>query len=216
MPSLLFYLLIILILVTTISLFFYQRRSKNLHNRKTEPLINFNLPDFNKDETAKVAATTLLDSSQQSPYDPNLIVLQINSFPARPYMGYELHQALLACNLRFGAMNIFHRHSDNDKRQVLFSLAAATPSGTFNIEDMGGFKCKGLLLFMYLNGKRKLMASFDLMLDTARQLTEELGGEIYDDLQQLISVDVIKRLRERICEVETGNLYASDLLDNLD
>ena len=69
---------------------------------------------------------------------------------------------------------------------------------------------------MHLDPKRKLMASFDLMLDTARQLVEELGGEIYDDLQQPISVDVIKRLREKICTVETSNLYATDLLDGLD
>ena len=131
-------------------------------------------------------------------------------------MGYELHQALLSAGLRFGDMNIFHRYDENDDEKALFGLAAATPDGSFAVEDMGSFQCNGLLLFMRLNPKQKLMKSFDLMLDVARQLAEELGGEIYDDMHQVINVDVIKRMREKICGVETSNLYVSDLLDNLD
>lgn len=153
---------------------------------------------------------------QPSPYDSNLIVLQIDAFSGKPYMGYELHQALLSSGLRFGEMGLFYRYQYEDKGNVLFSLAAATADGSFVMEKIGSFKCNGLLLFMRLEPKKKLMTSFDLMLDTARQLVEELGGEIYDDLHQPINAGVIKGLRERICVVETSNLYASDLLDNLD
>lgn len=216
MLSLLFYLIIILVIVAIMFLFYYQRRQKKrLQSRKLEPLINFNPPDFAKANKLEESEQSL-DSIETSPYDPNLVVLHVNAFSGKPYMGYELHQALLSANLRFGEMGIFHRYADGADSKPLFSLAAATPSGSFAIEDMGSFKCNGLLLFMRLDPKQKLMTSFDLMLDTARQLTEELGGEIYDDLHQVINVEVLKRLREKICMVETNNLYVSDLLDNLD
>lgn len=186
-------------------------------------MTNFKPPEFTLAEKSdkkdtREAPVSDLDKEMVSPYDPKLIVLQVNAFPGKPYMGYELHQALLAAGLRLGEKNIFHRYENEGRGEgkVLFSLAAATPDGSFAIEDMGAFKCNGLLVFMHLDAKQQLMTSFDLMLDTARQLAEELGGEIYDDLRHLINADVIKRIREKICTVETGNLYVSDLLDNLD
>jgi len=217
MGTIFFYLIIVLILVAVISLFIYKRRQIKARRIKRQmPLVNFDTPCFTKVNKCEEDSQAF-NARIQSPYDPNLIVLQLNAFSGKPYMGYELHQALLSSGLRFGEMNIFHRYDDSGKGNVLFSLAAATPSGAFAIEDMGAFKCGGLLIFMRLDAKqKKLMSSFDLMLDTARQLTEELGGEIYDDLQQSINAEVIKRLREKICTIETHNLYASDLLDNLD
>ena len=217
MGSLLFYVIIILILAAVVSLFIYKRRKiKEYQTRKQMPLVNFDTPSFTKIREFEDDSEAF-NARVQSPYDPNLIVLQLNAFPGKPYMGYELHQTWLDSGLRFGEMNIFHRYDDTGKGNLLFSLAAATPSGSFAIEDMGAFKCGGLLMFMRLDSKqKKLMNSFDLMLDIARQLTEELGGEIYDDLRQSINAEVIKRLREKICTVETHNLYSSDLLDNLD
>lgn len=218
MKSLLFYLIIFLILLSFALLFFYKKQ----HARKNKIKKRAPMVDFGKisslDEVRVKKDNDVFEKAEEerSVYDPNLIVLQLSAFPGEPYMGYELHQALLASGLRFGDMNIFHRYDDGEKGDVLFSLAAATKSGVFHIEDMGSFKCGGLMMFMRLNSKQKLMSNFDLMLDTARQLTEELGGDIYDDLHQSISADVIKRLREKICEVETKNMYAADLLDNLD
>lgn len=225
MLSLLFYLLTGLILIAVIYLFYYQRQKKRKSNIKKRPtLVNFNPPRVG--QVDKVEEQPLFkkqpqflateDVAKLSPYDNNLIVLLVGAFPGKAYMGYELHQALLAAGLRFGEKNIFHRYKDDENSRVLFSLAAATADGAFNIEDMGSFKCNGLLLFMYLDAKQKLMTSFDLMLDTARQLVEGLGGEIYDELRQVINAEAIKSLRERICAVETSNLYVSDLLDNLD
>ena len=215
----LFYLLIILIVIAALFLFIYQRRQRKKPKfKKRVPIVNLGSSKLlnRKKVDNSGSRDPEMDSSEHSPYDPNYIILQLNAFPGKPYMGYELHQALLSVGLRFGDKNIFHRYRDHYENKVLFSLAAATSRGSFNTEDIGSFRCNGLLLFMHLDPKRKLMKSFDLMLDTARQLTEELGGEIYDDLQGLINAESIKRMRERICVVETNNLYAADLLDNLD
>ena len=151
-----------------------------------------------------------------SPFDNNIVVLRIIAFPGKPYMGYELHQALLDVEMRLGDRNLFHRYAKVGSDKILFSVAAATSTGEFFLENMGSFSCHGLLLFMKVIPRAKLMDSFDLMLDTARQLAEELGGEIVDDRMQPLNVEVIQRLRKKIYRVDTNNQYASDLLDNLD
>jgi len=126
--------------------------------------------------------------------DMDIIMLQIKALADRPYAGYELLQALTSSGLNFGKMNIFHGNN--------FSVAAATTEGSFPVDNMGSFKCLGLMVFMQLNPKKQLMVTFDLMLDTAKQLVEELGGEIYDDLNQPINTATIKKLREKICTIE--------------
>jgi cell division protein ZipA len=216
MSSLFFYLIFILVIIAISWLFFYQRKhaKKRLANIKREPMIDFNSisPVVSISDKQSESA-----GRKKSAYDPSVIVLQIQAFPGKPYMGYELLQTLLSLEMRFGEMNIFHRHeSEYGKDTVLFSIAAATPEGTFPIDNMGSFKCPGLVVFMKFATRQKLMRRFDLMLDVARQLVEELGGEIYDDLYQPINVAAIKRLREKICAVETNNHYTADLFDNLD
>lgn len=217
--SFIFYLIILLTLVAVVFLFCRNRRqNKKPLLRDREPSLNFEPPAFAKADKVEEPPlkNTDANTNKNSLYDPNLIVLHLDAFSGKPYMGYELHQALLSVGLSFGEGNIFHRYADGEGGKILFSLAAATHDGSFTIEDMGSFRCNGLLLFMRLQPKRKLMPIFDLMIDTARQLIEELGGDIYDDLEQIISADVIKRLREKICTVETNNPYVADLLDNLD
>lgn len=151
-----------------------------------------------------------------SPYAQNTIIFQLRANPDRPYFGYELLQTLYSSNFCFGDKNIFHRHERIDGTgAVLFSAAAATSSGSFPIDNMGAFYCAGLVMFMKLSKKNKLMANFDLMLDTARQITEDLGGSIYDEMDRVVDAAVIKELRERICSLDSKSFYTSDLLDNL-
>lgn len=220
MSSISFYLILIAIFTITSVLYLYQRnKPQNRHiARKLEPILknNININNINNN----------LDKIEpiKSPYASDVIALQIQAFPDKPYMGYELLQTLLASKMQFGKMNIFHRiEKENEKNEkegeasnVLFSMASATKDGTFPIDSMGGFKCMGLIAFMRMDAKQKLMSRFDLMLDISRQIADELGGEIYDDLGQAINASAIRRLREKICTVETSNLYAADLLDNLD
>jgi cell division protein ZipA len=217
MSSLFFYLILLLVFFAVGWLFLYQRKQakKRLIKGKQEPTINSNSLSAGASERVLERQNKL--ALAKSAYDPNVIVLQIKPFPDKPYMGYELLQTLLSVGLRFGEMNIFHyRDGEDGEGNVLFSIATATSDGSFPIDDMGAFESVGLVAFVRMNPKQKLMPRFDLMLDVARQLIEELGGEIYDDLQQPINATVIRRLREKICTVETNNLYAVDLLDNLD
>ncbi len=210
MLSLVFYLIIGVIILATAFLLIRGKKqgSKILGNQKENISPEMWRLDTNEEESSA--------EESSSPFDSNLVVLRINSFLGKPYMGYELHQALLDAEMRFGEMDLFHRYATQDRGKILFSIAAATPTGQFSLENMGSFKCNALFLFMCLDTKSKLMDRFDLMLDTARQLAEELGGDIVDDLLRPINAGVIKKIRERICDIDTSNHYAMDFLDNLD
>ncbi|AML49528.1 cell division protein ZipA [Coxiella burnetii] len=120
-----------------------------------------------------------------------------------PYNGYELLQALLANGLRYGERNIFHRHEIKTGRgRILFSLASVNKPGTFELSKMGNFSCPGLVLFMVLKHTPDPLMAFDTLLETARQLTEDLGGEVWDEERRLLNMDKVAQLRARIRRYE--------------
>lgn len=134
---------------------------------------------------------------------PEYITIHIMAPREYPYNGYELLQALLANGLRYGAMNIFHRHETKTGRgRVLFSLASANKPGTFELSKMGSFSCPGLTLFMILNNLSDPMNAFDAMLETARQLVEDLGGELWNEQREVLNMDKVAKIRTRIKQFE--------------
>jgi cell division protein ZipA len=104
----------------------------------------------------------------------------------RQLAGYELLQTLLAAGLRFGEGNLFHRHQQaNGQGPVLCSLAAATASGVFDLQNMGAFSVRGLCLFMQASGNPVIdLERFQIMYDTAKQLADGLDTYLLDDARQ--------------------------------
>ncbi len=142
-----------------------------------------------------------------------IIYLMLIAKPNKPYCGYELLQSLLATGLRFGAMDIFHRHEDvNGKGKILFSVASASEPGTFEINKMGAFSGKGLTMFLRLSSNKDLMQAFDTMLETAKQLIEDLNGDIMDDERNILSPEKIEKIRDKIVNFEQKQLIG-DLFD---
>ena len=113
----------------------------------------------------------------------------------RQLAGYELLQTVLAAGLRFGEGHLFHRHqSPNGQGPVLCSLAAATPSGVFDMQNIGAFSVHGLCLFMHASGNSTIDAErFAIMLDTAKQLSEGLDTYLLDDNRQPLCDASIQR-----------------------
>src|SRR3989338_6250995 len=127
-----------------------------------------------------------LDNKQSSHRsERGIIILHVLATQGLEYAGYELLQALLSNNLRFGKMNIFHRYEKTDNTgDILFSVASVKEPGTFEMSKMGGFSTPGLVLFLRLGIIRDPMHAFEVMLFTAAQLLEDLGGELLDDRLQ--------------------------------
>jgi cell division protein ZipA len=121
---------------------------------------------------------------------PEVISLNLYSEDDKPYSGYELLQALLSCGMRFGVMNMFHRHQKKTGvGPILFSLASCTKDGVFDLAKIGEFKCKGLVLFLKPQEVDDPVKVYSLMLETADQLINDLGGKVLNDKLQLLKKD---------------------------
>lgn len=141
-----------------------------------------------------------------------IMYIMLAAKPDRPYVGYELLQSLLSAGLRFGAMDLFHRYEDlNGKGKILFSLASASETGTFEINKMGAYSGKGLMIFLRLSSNKDLIFAFDTMLDTATQLIDDLGGDILDDERKILTAEKIEKMRKKVLDFEqkqlTGDLF---------
>lgn len=128
------------------------------------------------------------------------LMLFLSAKADRQFAGYELLQTLLAAGLRFGEGHLFHRHQHpNGQGPVLCSLAAATESGVFDLQNIGAFSVRGLCLFMQASGNPTIDAErLSIMLDTAGQLSEGLDAYLLDERKVLLSDAGIQRYYERL------------------
>jgi cell division protein ZipA len=143
---------------------------------------------------------THIRKSQHEP-DSDLITLFLMAPNKRPFAGYELLQALQAAGLRFGDMNIFHRYAETEEEAVqygpiLFSVASAVEPGIFDLANIGAFFCPGLTLFMMLQPEMDQIQCFELLLETAEQLAQDLDGTVCDDDHQPLTEERLKMYRE--------------------
>jgi cell division protein ZipA len=222
--------IVVFILIIGFFIFKYKKQKAYLAEQKEEPVFT-NFDADAKEETeyeyesleepieAELSEAELEDDPAKeakenvSPHE--LIVMRLIASKNRPYKGYELLQALLANGFRYGRMNIFHRHEKkNGEGSVLFSLASATEPGTFDIHNMGNCTCQGLTLFMCIDDHKKPSSVFEIMLDVAKQLLDDLGGEIRDERHLLLDQSVIEKWRKRINNYE-DSLYTYDLFEGI-
>ena len=88
-----------------------------------------------------------------APIDGSTVMMFLSAKENRQLAGYELWQTVLAAGFRFGEGQLFHRHQlSNGQGPVMCSLAAATPQGVFDLQNIGAFFVRGLCLFMYASG----------------------------------------------------------------
>ena len=204
-------LLVGLLILLTIMISYRKGREskKGFHPGEQQPYIREeNLPPISPDNEPKATAPlqTNQPATQQEEDNSGILVVYLRSSPRRPYVGYELLQALLSAELRFGSMNIFHRYADlNRKETVLFSLASAQKPGTFDIHHMGAVSTQALSLFLKQTGNPEHdIRALDLMLETANQLIEDLGGELLDKRKQHFTPNTYKAYCERIHAMVTA------------
>lgn len=138
---------------------------------------NMRTPNNNND-AVKVTKTSQYRPSQKGKH----LVLFLSAKDNGQFAGYELLQTLLAAGLRFGEGNIFHRHQQpNGQGAVMCSLAAATTSGVFDLQNIGTFSVRGMCLFMETSGNVTIDEErFSIMLDTAKQLSDSLDASLLD------------------------------------
>ncbi|MDI1352116.1 MAG: cell division protein ZipA C-terminal FtsZ-binding domain-containing protein [bacterium] len=114
---------------------------------------------------------------------PSTVMFFILAKGNRQFAGYELLQTVLAAGLRFGEGHLFHRHQlPNGQGPVLCSLAAATATGVFDLQNIGAFSVRGLCLFMNTSTNSEInQERFSILLETARQLSEGMDAQLLDE-----------------------------------
>lgn len=138
-----------------------------------------------------------LPQREMSPVIQDILILYVLAPQNQQFLGYELLQALLAVGLRYGPKRIFHRYEDNShKGAILFSLASATEPGIFDIENMGAFACTGLCLFTSLLECPDPQVTWKTMLETAKQLADDLGGSIFDAGHKPLTEAIIAQIEK--------------------
>ena len=164
---------------------------------EAEHFQNKNTPDNNSldnlDPWGMIDGVRRLETASK-----HFIIIRLIAPKNTSYVGYELMQALLSAGLRYGSHNIFHYHEEiGEGEKILFSLASAVEPGTFELSQMGSITCPGLTLFMEYssNSETNPLNRLTLMLDTARQLSEDLGGQLFTDKLKPLTEHDIKRWR---------------------
>lgn len=132
-----------------------------------------------------------------------VLVISVISRDESGFKGPALLQNILESGLRFGEMDIFHRHeSMAGNGEVLFSMANAVKPGIFDLDDIDHFSTRAVSFFLSLPGPRHPKQAFDVMVAAARKLSQELGGELKDDQRSVLTAQTIEHYRQRIVEFE--------------
>jgi cell division protein ZipA len=153
------------------------------------------------DETRPSAFTAQED--RDLPPVEEVLVISVISRDEGGFKGPALLQNILESGLRFGEMDIFHRHeSMAGNGEVLFSMANAVKPGIFDLDDIDHFSTRAVSFFLGLPGPRHPKQAFDVMVAAARKLAHELDGELKDDQRSVLTAQTIEHYRQRIVEFE--------------
>ena len=144
------------------------------------------------------------------------IVLVINVMAPKgvKFSGAALLDVVLAQGLRFGGMNIFHRHaSERGDGNVLFSMANIVVPGTFDLSTMKAMITPGVSLFLALplegdegDVPSSSLKAFELMLRTAKAIADTLDGELKDENRSVLTSQTIEHYRQRVRDFERKQL----------
>ena len=227
----------IVLLASVIIAIFCMLKSRRVNNSyqmrvKTPPLVATEAPVIDDIVSVRKITPDVVEAKSFGPsVQPALNVSQTSKEPAREsnpsimmfllakdnrqLAGYELLQTVLAAGLRFGEGQIFHRHQyPNGQGPVLCSLAAATETGTFDLQNIGAFTVRGLCLFMQASGNATIDGErFEIMLDTARLLSEGLDTYLLDDKRKPLTDLSVARYCSSLGLTEVPQVYEEEMIN---
>lgn len=135
--------------------------------------------------------------------DPQVFMLNVVARNSAGFRGEDILHILLACDLRFGDMNFFHRHEfEAGRGPIQFSVANMMQPGVFDIDNMSDFTTPGLVFFVTLPGPEDMMQAFDYMLETAQAVARNLDGDVLDESRSVLTKQTLEHCRQQIRDLE--------------
>ena len=123
------------------------------------------------------------------------------------FKGADLLHILLACDCRFGDMNIFHRYEGTSgKGAVQFSIVNMVEPGVFDLNNIDDFSTPGVSFFMGVPGPKDAMQAFECMVETAQCLVKNLDGELLDESRSVMTAQTLDHCRQKIRDFERRQL----------
>ena len=170
-------------------------------------------PRILPEESRETAGAPVVESkapetsvSEPAPFEEVLVIIVVARSEAG-FPGAAMQQSIMESGLRYGAMDIYHRHeSMTGNGDVLFSMANALKPGTFNPDELEYSHVRAVSFFMGLPGPRHPKQALDLMIASARKLAQELGGDLKDESRSVLTAQTIEHYRQRIAEYERKRL----------
>ena len=204
------YLIIAICILASIGLYALMRRNQDKDNnlshlssyREGQPTLeddivgSVKVVPIEEYEARKNAAASPKTKQTTIEVEDDIVMVYVAAKQNSYFMGYELMQSLMAQGLQAGPMDIVHRY-DEDGR-VIFSVAAATDTGAIDLTNMGDFVTPGLCLFLYPQKAIRPRHAFNEMVDCARQLAEELEGQVLDQDPKVWSQEYEQTKREAL------------------
>lgn len=134
--------------------------------------------------------------------EPELVlVINVMAPKGEQLPGDELLDIVLNQGMRFGSMNIFHRHQEeNGDGEILYSMANIVVPGTFDLANMANFATPGVSFFLTLPIEANAGEAFEEMLTTAKIIGARLGGELKDENRSVLTPQTITHYRGRLQE----------------
>lgn len=145
-------------------------------------------------ETRHEASPPLADPAKDA------VIVQLFVFAVgEEFSGSAIQTAAEGQHLVPGEMKIYHRRSlDGASAKAQFSMANLVKPGTFPFEQMEGFSSPGLALFAQFDGRPSDLMVYDELVQTARALADELGGEVGKKDHRPFDATAAERLRSRL------------------
>lgn len=161
--------------------------------------------DFDNQKNSHATAT----EKEIAQLEPQVIILSVVMPANQQMLGAALLPSLLTLGLKYGEMNIFHRHEDNaGKGKVTFSLANIMNPGSFDLDSMENFATRGVSLFMTLPNAGDSLSVFNQMLNAAKQLAQEFNAQIIDDKRNVMTKQTEQHYLSKIREFDRKSRIA--------
>ena len=135
--------------------------------------------------------------------DTHVFILYVVARAEEGFSGTDILETLLACDLRFGDMDFFHRHERASGRgPIEFSVANMMKPGVFEIDNMEPLQTRGLMFFVTLPGPADMLKAFDYMYETVKVVAKQLDGDVQDETRSVVTRQSLEHMRQQIRELE--------------
>lgn len=160
------------------------------------------------DAPAEQPAAEGTDSEPAQSVPQKIVTLRVVAKNKGAFKGDELILSLRGIGMRSGKFGIYHRYDGNDESRTVFSAASLVEPGSFDLKKIKDQEIPGISIFMVIPGPLDAAEAFDLMMQSARALTQGLDAELLDETGSTLSIQRERYMREEVIQFQHSNQVA--------